>query len=361
MAVVPRLGGADELSDAKAQAAQLQSELQQTGQRIDALSQQYLSAQIQKKQIDGQIQVTQGKIASTKQQIGHDQSVLRKAAVYAYVSAGAGASQDPLFTGNQAQQSAAGVYTSVAQGDVSVAVSNLNTATNQLNVQEATLQTQDNQAQAAIQAANAAQQQAQGLEAQQQANLDKVNGQIAQIIQQQQAAALAAAQAAARQQQAQQEAAAQAASQAAAQAPAARATAAASGGGASNPVSNVPVPPNTAGGAAVAAAESQLGVPYVYAAESPGVGFDCSGLTAWAWGQAGVSLPHFSGGQMSASTPVPVSQLEPGDLLFYGAGGGDHVAMYVSPGTMIEAPYTGADVRLTALRLDSGFAGAGRP
>jgi cell wall-associated NlpC family hydrolase len=111
----------------------------------------------------------------------------------------------------------------------------------------------------------------------------------------------------------------------------------------------------------VQAAESQLGVPYVFGAEEPGVGFDCSGLTAWAWGQAGVPLPHYSGAQMADSTPVPVSDLQPGDLLFYGPGGSDHVAMYVGGGTMIEAPHTGAVVWLTPLRLGDGFVGAGRP
>ncbi|HEY6427421.1 MAG TPA: C40 family peptidase, partial [Acidimicrobiales bacterium] len=125
-------------------------------------------------------------------------------------------------------------------------------------------------------------------------------------------------------------------------------------------------PPTSAGGAgAVQAAESQLGVPYVWGGESPkgsaSPGFDCSGLTAWSWGQVGVGLPHFSGGQMADSTPVPISDLQPGDLLFYGPGGDQHVAMYVGPGTMVEAPYTGAVVWNTGLRLGNGFVGAGRP
>ena len=96
-------------------------------------------------------------------------------------------------------------------------------------------------------------------------------------------------------------------------------------------------PPTAPGGAgAVQAAESQIGVPYVWGGESPkgsaSPGFDCSGLTAWSWGQVGVGLPHYSGAQMSDSTPVPVSDLQPGDLLFYGPGGSDHVAMYVGGG-----------------------------
>ena len=64
---------------------------------------------------------------------------------------------------------------------------------------------------------------------------------------------------------------------------------------------------------------------------------------------------------MSDSAPVPLNDLEAGDLLFYGPGGSEHVAMYVGPGTMIEAPYTGAVVWVTSLRLGGDFVGAGRP
>lgn len=131
-------------------------------------------------------------------------------------------------------------------------------------------------------------------------------------------------------------------------------------------LNNFAPPPTAAGGAgAVQAAESQLGVPYVWGGQSPrgsaDPGFDCSGLTAYSWGQVGVGLPHYSGAQMSDTTPVPLSDLQPGDLLFYGPGGSTHVAMYVSAGTMIEAPETGESVHLTGLRLGGGFVGAGRP
>ena len=69
----------------------------------------------------------------------------------------------------------------------------------------------------------------------------------------------------------------------------------------------------------------------------------------------------YSGAQMSDSTPVPLNDLEPGDLLFYGPGGDEHVAMFVSGDTMIEAPETGESVHLTAIRLGGDFVGAGRP
>lgn len=102
-------------------------------------------------------------------------------------------------------------------------------------------------------------------------------------------------------------------------------------------------------------------MPYVYAGDTPGVGFDCSGLTMWAWGQAGVSLEHYSGAQMQETTPVPVSDLQPGDLLFYGPGGSDHVAMYIGNNEQVEATTPGSTVMVNPLRLNDGFVGAGRP
>jgi cell wall-associated NlpC family hydrolase len=344
-----RPSGADQLSSAKAQAAQIEAEIQSTGQHIDALDQQYEAAQEHQAAIEQQITATQAKIAQTHHAVDGDQMVLRKAAINAYMSGGTAASQNPLFSGSQTASADAGVYNDVAEGNLGTAVANLHTAQDQLDAQEAVLHSQDQAAAAAVTAAQNAQQQAQAEEAQQQAALSQVNSQITALIKQQQASQEAAAQAAAQAKLAAAKAAAQAA-----------AAASASTGAASDPP-----PPPAGGGAgtrAVAAAESQIGVPSVWGDESPGSGFDCSGLTAWAWGQAGVGLPHYSGAQMADSTPVPLSDLQPGDLLFYGPGGSEHVAMYVGGGQMIEAPYTGASVWITALRTGTGsFAGAGRP
>ena len=90
------------------------------------------------------------------------------------------------------------------------------------------------------------------------------------------------------------------------------------------------------GNAAVQAAESQLGVPYAWGGETPGQGFDCSGLTQWAWAQAGVSIPRTATAQYASIPHVSLSALQPGDLLFYknldGDGIIDHVVMYVGSG-----------------------------
>jgi cell wall-associated NlpC family hydrolase len=81
------------------------------------------------------------------------------------------------------------------------------------------------------------------------------------------------------------------------------------------------------------------------------IGFDCSGLMVYAFAGAGVSLPHYSGYQATSGRRVPLSQMQPGDLLFWQyAGIIHHVALYIGNGQMIEAPYSGARVRIAAVR-----------
>jgi hypothetical protein len=95
--------------------------------------------------------------------------------------------------------------------------------------------------------------------------------------------------------------------------------------------------------AALAAARSALGKPYVWGANGPS-GFDCSGLMQWSYAQAGVSLPRTSQAQRYAGRQVPLSQAQPGDLVVYRSDA-SHVGMYVGNGQVIHAPYPGAPVR----------------
>lgn len=110
--------------------------------------------------------------------------------------------------------------------------------------------------------------------------------------------------------------------------------------------------------AAVDAALSQIGKPYQWGAAGPD-SYDCSGLTLWAWAHAGVSLPHNSGAQYAATPRVAQSDWQPGDLLFYGSPI-HHVGMYIGGGRMVEAPYTGSQVRVVS-PYRSDYVGAGRP
>ena len=97
----------------------------------------------------------------------------------------------------------------------------------------------------------------------------------------------------------------------------------------------------------MAAAESRVGDPYVFGAAGPGA-FDCSGLVMWAYAQVGISLPHFSGAQYADTTHIPMSALQPGDLVFP-SDPGQHVAMYVGGGMIVEASHTGVPVHVVPM------------
>jgi cell wall-associated NlpC family hydrolase len=102
-------------------------------------------------------------------------------------------------------------------------------------------------------------------------------------------------------------------------------------------------PTDTQAGKAVAFAYAQLGCPYVYGGTGPcQLGFDCSGLAQAAWAAAGIEIPRDSYEQWAALPHVPVSSLEPGDLLIYNGEG--HVAIYVGGGYLIDAPRSGLNV-----------------
>jgi cell wall-associated NlpC family hydrolase len=109
----------------------------------------------------------------------------------------------------------------------------------------------------------------------------------------------------------------------------------------------------------IAAAKSQIGVPYVYASARPGHGFDCSGLVMWAWSRAGVKLPHNSTDQYLALPHVSRADLRPGDVLYF-LEPEDHVAIYLGGDLMIHAPGWGNHVRIERIYWRY-FAGGARP
>jgi len=124
---------------------------------------------------------------------------------------------------------------------------------------------------------------------------------------------------------------------------------------------------------AVNAALSQVGLPYIWGTEAPGVGFDCNSLTHWAWSVAGVDIPyasgHYSYGQFqwlkaSGHWVYDVSDLQLGDLVFYSYNGGYstyHVAMYIGGGMVVQAHSYTLGVTVTDIYAVSGFCGGGSP
>jgi cell wall-associated NlpC family hydrolase len=110
---------------------------------------------------------------------------------------------------------------------------------------------------------------------------------------------------------------------------------------------------------------SQLGKPYQWGAAGPET-YDCSGLTMEAWARAGVSLLHYTGYQWEEGPHVPLDQLQRGDLLFYATDNSDpatihHVGIYIGNGMMVDAPFTGAFVRIDSIYQPGTPIGAVRP
>jgi cell wall-associated NlpC family hydrolase len=97
---------------------------------------------------------------------------------------------------------------------------------------------------------------------------------------------------------------------------------------------------------AVAVAKRHLGTPYVWGAESPSTGFDCSGLVQYTFKQLGVDLPRVSGDQARAGRPVAsLAQARPGDLIAFGSPV-DHIGIYAGGNKMVVAPRTGDVVKV---------------
>ncbi|MGH2679913.1 MAG: NlpC/P60 family protein [Actinomycetota bacterium] len=124
------------------------------------------------------------------------------------------------------------------------------------------------------------------------------------------------------------------------------------------------VPPVNASAAqvAVGAALSVQGTHYVWGSADPSVGFDCSGLTSWAWAQAGVSIPHSSAAQYSSLPHVPLGSVQPGDLIFYYSPI-SHVALYIGGGQIVHArhPGPGGQVQVQSMYGYDSPVGAARP
>ncbi len=338
-----------QLQQAQAQATQIEGQLQSDGARLDELSQQYEVAQQQVAQLDAELTTTRAQIAQSEARLSSTEAVLRQDALESYMSGASDADFDSLFESGGEQAEIVDEYRALAGAQLTDAVDALHQAQATLTAQQSQLQGTENQARAAEAQVASAQQQAQAVAAAQQSELGQVKGEVATLLaQQEQAKEQLAAELYQQQLEAEE----------------AAAAAAVHSGAESMATTDVAVSPDAAG--AVQAAESQLGVPYQWGAESPkgspDPGFDCSGLTQWSWGQAGVNLPRTAQEQYDAISHVDMADLQPGDLLFWNDGttSVQHVGMYVGDGDVIDAPETGEDVQIQPI-WTNGLVGAGRP
>jgi len=365
----------------QSQITQIEQKLAQDQRESAVLAGEYDTEVAHLQGVRAAIAATDARLSAIRKTIVVDRRVLAATAVQDYVLGAQGTQITSLFSTSANTVVVSEQYSQTAVGDLSVARHALQAAQVALTATRARQQDEETQAQAAVARLQSLQQQNVQAAQQTQATLSSLKGTLgtevaaaAQAKAQKEAQAAAAAAAA---KQAAAAAAAAAAAQRAAQvatelggtgqaaAQAANQASAAAGG----PSVGFSGTSSAAGLAAVHAAESQLGVPYVWGGESPGVGFDCSGLTQWSWAQAGVDIPRTSQVQYATLPRVSLTDLQPGDLLFYlnldGTGTVDHVVMYVGSGpygsqTVIQAPYTGSTVSYDAL-YTYGLVGAARP
>lgn len=322
-AAVP--AAASPLADKQAQAARLAAQIDANGEKISAAAEAYNGAVLRLAETQAEITEAEANLARDQHETDDLRSAVEGRAAVMYMQAAAGAPTDANRDFNAAET--ARRYASSATSRDQKTVDRLADRMEQLRAERERLAAVKKKAQADKATAEKRKADVVALNAKAQQLLSQVKGDIANLVRQQQAAQLAAA------------------------------TRRASGGRISissdtDFPANLPAPSGRAG-AAIAFARSQLGKPYRYAATGPD-SYDCSGLTMAAWGAAGVSMPHYSGAQYTSFPRVPLGALQPGDLVFYGPGGGSHVAMYLGDGLMIESPHTGAVVRVAALRPPMG-------
>ncbi len=330
---------ADPLSDAKTQASTLQHQVAQLQVQAERASERYDASEAALGTLVGEQRSAQEQLAAAQSLVATNRAVIDERARALYMSGGS-----------------FGLYTSVLQGsDPTKVMAALHDVQSQLNVDKVALASVDaasKQAAAAQARVDELLQRQNDLMAQAAAASNDVSTALAQSQ-----AALDAANDQVRTIEAQIEAQIEAdnAARAAAQLAAARQAALAAGfvDGTGSAVAQ----------AAITAASTQLGKPYVYGGSGPDV-WDCSGLTQWAYRQVGVNLPRTAAEQyLAVATKVPLGQLEAGDLLFWATDLSNpatihHVAIYLGNGQMLAAPHTGTVVQVQPVYLD-GYYGAG--
>ncbi len=331
----------------QATAAHIAAEVNASDARLQILSEEYDQAALRVTSLGRQIRADRALLGRAESSVHLDAASLRHDAVVAYVNAGSSSELSVVMSADASSLPIQQAYLQAASGSLSTAMTSLQDSRHRLTVREATLGQAQSAAARSEQTLASSKKAAATVLAGLGALEEGVRGRLAvavsqqQQLQQQQAAARSAALRAAA------PTVAQAVSQPAPPSPNLVPATSSSAG-------------SSAGEAAVHAAESQLGVPYVWAGATPGQGFDCSGLTMWAWGQAGVNLPHSAQDQYDSIEHVSLSALQPGDLVFYASGGYIyHVIMYIGGGQAVQAENTGTSIQITPVW--PGAYGAGRP
>src|SRR5215510_804782 len=335
--VLPTHGMAAPIDDKRAQAAQLEAQINANAQKLGSLNEQINDAQVELDTANQAIADADAQVAAAKARTSELRKIVAQRAVSLYTGSGSDG-VDTLDTTSASDLATRQTYTAAAEQRDRLAVYQLKRAQEDLAIRKA-------DAEQARLTASAKKDQLDASRAELKAGNDKlqsmksgIDSEIAALVQQAENERIA-----------REKAAADAAR--AAQAPAPRAVVSSGGSGS---IGGTPPPTSGRVSAVMAYAYAQLGKPYCYAGAGPDC-FDCSGLTMMAWAQAGVSMPHGSNAQLSMFPRVSMSDLQVGDLVYWP----DHVGIYVGGGSVLHAPHTGTVVQIT--QIWSGVIGANRP
>ncbi|HWC10295.1 MAG TPA: NlpC/P60 family protein [Acidimicrobiales bacterium] len=341
---------ADELGEKRAEAARLERQLEEDARRVSQAAERYNRAQLELHAVRSSLEKAKGDLARADERMRAVRGLLAQAAIQAYVSGGSGTFFSRLARSDNDNLVLRQQYLRFTAADQRSALGELKLAREDFTAVQARLAGEEEEAAAAASSANDARRAALDAERDQRNSLGRVKGEIGQLV---------AAETARREA----DEAARAPVRASPAAPAA--PVAQKGGPKAAPAPEKaagPAPPVASGAAAaVAEAKRQIGKPYKWGGEGPD-SFDCSGLTMWAWRAGGVRLSHSALAQYRETTRVPLSAIQPGDLLFFGpsVSGIHHNAIYVGDNQMVEASQTGTPVRYRAMGR-SDLVGVGRP
>ncbi len=366
--VFPRTATAQTIQQTKAEMAAISYKLNQEVMQGEITVNAYDAAKGQFDQLSHNIRVLQARIKSKQAQIAKTKAVMVVDVVHSFVDGASAAQIEALFNQQLTTSDARGLFSKLVVGDLNQV--RLQLLSEQHSLNESINQVAVQRGQAAQQAGHMRDLLAQNIALQNstQQTLNNLKVQLASQI----TAFIAY--------QVQQGAAAARVRNVAAEEQAVNAASEIGGQAAANKVLEairINTPPvitpgagsSAQGVAALRAAESQAGVPYVWGGETPGVGFDCSGLVQWAWAKAGVSIPRTTQAQWNALPHVSIHALQPGDLIYYynldGDQTVDHVVMYAGSGpwgssTIIAAAHTGTTISLAPI-FTFGLIGAARP
>ena len=336
--------GADQISYEKAQAASIAANIATLNNQVAYYSEKYDQANLQLQGLNSQMQLAQSKIEQTHKNIAGLRAKLATEAITLYTRGGAFASVSDLLSGTSTDITLRQVYAGAVANSQQALITKFQAATQSLVAEQQTLNGERAQVNSAVARAAASRKSAQAAMNQSQGQLNSVNSTLAQLVQAAQAATALAQQQRIRQLVLQQQAQQQTQSNSNATPPPAVQT-------------NVPVGAGAA--AAVRVALSELGKPYEFGAAGPNA-FDCSGLTEYVWAQAGVFLPHSAAAQYDSIPHVSISQLQPGDLIFYYTPI-DHVAIYIGNGEVVDADNPSYPVAIRNVYWDGMPVGVGRP